>query len=256
MRRGLTLLFGVLAYLLFLITVVYAVGWVGNFSLPRTIDSGPQAGTATALLIDSALLLLFAVQHSGMARPRFKDWWTRFVPVSIERSTYVLVASLTLWLVFLLWLPIPAVIWNVAGTPGGIVLWGLYGLGWAMVIFSTFLINHFHLFGLQQVWLRWRDRAQSPMEFRTPLLYRLVRHPLMLGFIIAFWATPTMTVGHLLFAVATTGYILVAIQLEERDLVREFGSVYQQYRQRVPMLIPVRSRRSDRHGVAEVSSIE
>lgn len=242
MTRTLVLIYGITAYLAFLATVAYTVAWLGDFPVPRTIDSGPEVGTREALVVNVALLLLFAVQHSGMARSGFKRWWVRFVAPSIERSTYVLMASLVLWLVFWQWRPMPDIVWDVQNSVGLVVLWSLYGLGWFTVVFSTFLINHFDLFGLRSVWRRWQERGQSPIGFRAPFLYRLVRHPLLLGFVIAFWSTPRMTAGHLMFSVVSTAYILAAIRLEERDLVRSFGSQYERYRRAVPMLVPVRGR--------------
>jgi methanethiol S-methyltransferase len=245
------LIYGIGVYLMFLATVAYAVAWVGDFLVPRTVDSGPHMDTGRALVIDLSLLLLFAVQHSGMARGGFKRWWTRLVAPSVERSTYVLATNLVLWLMFWQWRPIPTIVWDVHNSAGRFALWALYGLGWATAVSTTFLINHFDLFGLRQVWLRWRGRLQSPIGFRTPLLYRLVRHPLMLGFIVAFWATPRMTAGHLLFSVATTGYILVALRLEERDLLRAYGPQYERYRRAVPMLIPIRRGARAGEGVGE-----
>jgi len=240
MGRALSFLYGIVAYLVFLATFLYSIAFVGGFGVPRTIDGGgPRAGMAEALLVNAGLLLLFAVQHSGMARQGFKRWWTRIIPRSVERSTYVLISSLVLILLFWQWRPMPSVVWEVEGEAGRGILWGLFGLGWLIVLVSTFLINHFDLFGLRQVWLRLRERAYEPLEFRTRFLYRYVRHPLLLGFIVAFWAIPTMTLGHLLFAVATTGYMLAAIQLEERDLVRFHGEAYQRYRETTPMLVPV-----------------
>jgi protein-S-isoprenylcysteine O-methyltransferase Ste14 len=236
--RFLALGYGVLCYLAFLVVILYSIGFVGDFVVPRTVDHGLSAAAGGALVVNVLLLALFAVQHSLMARPAFKRWWTRFVPATIERSTYVLIASLVLALMFWQWRPMPTVIWDVSWQPGRILLWALFALGWVTVLVSTFLINHFDLFGLRQVYLAWRNAPYTNLRFRTSMLYRAVRHPLMLGFLVAFWATPTMTAGHLLFAVATTGYILIAIRLEERDLTAQLGEQYRDYRTRVPMLVP------------------
>jgi len=238
MTRLLTLAYGVVCYLAFLAVFVYSIGFVGDIVVPRSVDEGPSASTISALAVNVLLLGLFAVQHSVMARPAFKRWWTRFVPAAVERSTYVLVASAVLALLFWQWRPVPAVVWDVSWQPGRVLLWTLFWLGWATVLVSTFLINHFDLFGLRQVYLAWRGRTYTALRFRTSMLYRAVRHPLMLGFLVAFWATPTMTAGHLLFAAATTVYILLALQLEERDLTADLGEQYRDYRSRVPMLIP------------------
>jgi protein-S-isoprenylcysteine O-methyltransferase Ste14 len=238
MNRILTVGYGAMCYLVFLVAFLYAIGFVGNIVVPRSIDSGIAASTAKALVIDVLLLGLFAAQHSVMARPAFKRWWTRLVPKTIERSTYVLLASLLLLLLFCQWRTMPEVIWDVTWPPGRIGLWVVFWMGWALVLAATFMINHFDLFGLRQVYLAWRGRPYTDLEFRTSLLYRLVRHPIMLGFIVAFWATPTMTAGHLLFAFATTGYVLIALQFEEHDLTAALGDQYREYRSRVPMLIP------------------
>jgi methanethiol S-methyltransferase len=253
MNRILTISYGAVSYLVFLVTFLYAIGFVGNIVVPRSVDAGVTAPLGQALVVNVLLLGLFAVQHSVMARPAFKRWWTRFVPKAIERSTYVLLSSLVLALTFWQWRTMPAIIWDVTWMPGRIGLWILFGLGWATVLLSTFMISHFDLFGLRQVYLAWRGKPYTNLEFRTSLLYRVVRHPLMLGFIIAFWATPTMTAGHLLFAVATTGYILIAIQLEEHDLTAALGEQYRDYRGRVPMLIPGLHRRGD-HAAASTTA--
>lgn len=245
MTRFLALGYGALCYLAFLAVFGYSIGFVGDFVVGRSVDHGSTASVAEALLVNSALLGLFAAQHSVMARPSFKRWWTRFVPTTIERSTYVLIASAALALLFWQWRTIPAVIWDVTWPPGRVVLWVVFGLGWATVVLSTFLINHFDLFGLRQVYLAWRATPYTSPTFRTSMLYRAVRHPLMLGFIVAFWVTPTMTAGHLMFAVATTAYILVAIRLEERDLMADLGDQYREYRKRVPMLVPRLGHRRD-----------
>lgn len=238
MSRLATFAYGVLAYALFFIAFVYAIGFVGGLWVPKTIDSGAAGNPWTALAINAALLTLFALQHSVMARPAFKRWWTRFVPEPIERSTYVLLASSILLLLFALWRPLPQLVWQVTHPVGVQLLWSLFALGWAIVFSATFMIGHADLFGLRQVWLHLRSQVRPPDRFRIPGLYAVVRHPIMLGFLIAFWATPTMTAGHLLFAVMTTGYILVATRLEERDLLARFGESYRAYRQAVPGLLP------------------
>lgn len=239
MRRMIHFLYGLIAYAVFVGSFTYSIAFVGGFLVPKTIDSGGTAPLGAALLIDTAVLLLFAFQHSGMARQGFKRWWTRIVPWPIERSTYVLFASLALILVLVAWRPIPQVVWDVEHGAARVALWTLFGLGWATVFAATFMIGHGDLFGVQQVWRQLRGRERPADRFRVPGLYRVVRHPIMMGFLIAFWATPTMTVGHLLFAGATTGYILVAVQLEERDLVARFGDRYREYRSQVPAFFPL-----------------
>jgi len=236
-------LYGIVAYLVFLASNLYAIGFVGNFFVPNSIDAGVSPPVAEALTINTLLLGLFAIQHSVMARQGFKRWWTRLVPACVERSTYVLIASLVLLLLYWQWRPIPNLVWTVENPIGIAALHAIFWLGWGMSLLSTFLISHFELFGLSQVFARLRSRVLPPRAFTTPFLYRRVRHPLYLGFLLAFWATPVMTVGHLLFAGATTAYILVAIQLEERDLIQYFGDQYRRYRNEVTMLIPLPKRR-------------
>lgn len=237
-KRTVFFLYGLAAYVIFLATFLYAIAFVGGFLVPRTLDGPLTGGLGEAILIDCALLTVFAVQHSVMARPAFKRWWTRFVPEAAERSTYVLLSSLALILLFWGWQPMGGVIWNIEDPVGRAVAYALFAFGWGLVLTTTFLINHFDLFGLRQVWLFLRGRPYTPLRFVTPGPYRLVRHPLYVGWFFAFWATPTMSAAHLLFALMTTAYILVAIQLEERDLVEAHGDDYENYRQRVPMLLP------------------
>ncbi|HEY6548363.1 MAG TPA: isoprenylcysteine carboxylmethyltransferase family protein [Vicinamibacteria bacterium] len=244
-KRILVFVYGSLTYLVFLGTFLYAIAFIGGFVVPTRLD-GPSTGPlGTALAINAGLLTLFAVQHSVMARKWFKDAWTRLVPVAAERSTYVLFSSLALIVLFWQWRPMGGSVWSVEDPAGRLVLYGLFGFGWALVLACTFLINHFDLFGLRQIWLNLIGKPYTGLGFVTPGPYRMVRHPLYVGWLFAFWATPTMTVAHLVFAIATTAYILVAIQLEERDLVREHGRMYEAYRQQVPMLLPFRRRRAE-----------
>ncbi|OCB40649.1 hypothetical protein A9X02_16775 [Mycobacterium malmoense] len=244
MKRYLTLGYGAAAYLLFLAAFLYLIGFVGNFALPRSVDRGLAAPLAEAVLINAALVAAFGVQHSVMARAAFKRWWVRFVPPSIERSTYVLLSSAVLALLYWQWRTMPTVIWDVRMPAARALLWVLFWLGWAIALLATFLINHFDLFGLRQVYLASRHRPYTSIEFRVRLLYRVVRHPLMLGMVIAFWAAPVMTAGHLLFSVGMTIYILVATQLEERDLVTSLGDQYSAYRREVSMLLPIPRRQA------------
>ena len=242
-------LYGVACYLAFFATFLYAVGFLGNFGVPKSIDSGPQLPFIQALVIDLALLGLFAVQHSIMARQWFKRAWTRIVPQVVERSTYVLFSSVALILLFWKWQPLGGVIWSLESTPARTALTALYALGWLTVLAATFLINHFDLFGLRQVSLYLVGRPYTALQFRTPGLYRLVRHPLYVGWLMVFWSAPVMSAAHLVFAIATTAYILLAIQFEERDLAK-LHPEYEEYRRRVPMLVPVGSKlASDRAGM-------
>jgi len=237
--------YGVISYAIFFATFLYAVGFIGNFAVPTTLDGIPAMDFTTALLIDLGLLGLFALQHSVMARPAFKRWFTKLVPETAERSTYVLLSSLALIAMFAWWQPLGGQVWNVT-SPLREMLWGGFAFGWLLVLFSTFLINHFDLFGLRQVWLQLMGRPYTQLEFRTPGPYSYVRHPLYVGWFFAFWCTPTMTISHLVFAIATTGYILIAIQLEERDLVAHFGKTYSKYQEQVPMLVPFTRKRSEK----------
>jgi methanethiol S-methyltransferase len=254
MKRIGFFLYGVAAYAFFFGTFLYAIGFVGNFLVPKSMDVG-GAGSPLwkALLVDALLLGVFAVQHSGMARRGFKERWTRIVPKQIERSTFVLCASGALALLFAFWRPIGAPVWSVSDEVGRAVLVGVSLFGWIIVLAGTFHIDHFDLFGLRQAWCALTGRQPKAPRFVTPGLYRLVRHPIYMGFVIAFWATPVMTIGHLVFALATTGYILVAIQLEERDLVRDHGDDYARYRREVPMLAPI-PRRTESSSRAKMPS--
>ena len=242
MKRLFIFVYGVICYAVFFATFLYAVGFIGNFWVPKSIDSPREASLITALLVNLELLGVFAVQHSLMARPMFKRWWTRIVPEEAERSTYTLFSSLALIGLFAFWQPMGGVVWDVAAPAGRAVLYGAFAFGWGLLLLSTFLINHFDLFGLRQVWLQLLGKPYRPVAFRTPVLYRYVRHPLYVGWLFTFWATPTMTVAHLVFALATTAYILIGIQLEEHDLI-EAHPEYENYRQSVPALLPFSKRR-------------
>jgi methanethiol S-methyltransferase len=237
MSRIATAIYGAVCYLVFLGVFIYAIGFVGGFVTPTSLDGSPTRPLVWALAIDLGLLAAFAIQHSGMARPAFKRWWTRFVPEPIERSTYVLVSSLAMIALFALWQPIGGVIWQLEGAARGLMV-AAYLAGWALLLYATFLIDHFDLFGLRQVWRQmWAAPYEAP-KFYSPGLYKLVRHPIYVGWLVIFWAAPTMTAAHLVFALMTTAYILIAIQLEERDLVDTFGKQYETYRRQTPMLIP------------------
>lgn len=254
LKRIMFFAYGIMSYLIFFGTFLYAIAFIGNFGLPRTLDGALSGSLAVAFAIDAGLLALFAIQHSIMARKWFKDWWTRIVPKPLERSTYVLFSSLALILLFWQWRPLGGVVWSVEDPVGQLILRGLFACGWALVLASTFLINHFDLFGLRQVWLYLLGRPYTTLTFRTPGPYRLVRHPLYVGWLLAFWMTPTMTLAHLLFSIATTAYILIAIQFEERDLVREHGNAYEDYRRSVPMLNPFNRRQRESKSVESISA--
>jgi protein-S-isoprenylcysteine O-methyltransferase Ste14 len=238
MKRIVAFSYGTLCYFVFLATFVYAVLFIGNIALSRTLDGEATAQFGQALLINALLLGVFAVQHSVMARPAFKQWWTRLIPKPVERSTYVLFSSLALLLLFYAWQPLGGTLWDVCDPIVRGMIYCLFAGGWVLVLVATFLINHFDLFGMRQVWLYVTHRPYTPLEFKTPGLYRYVRHPLYVGWLLTFWATPTMTAAHLVFAMATTAYILIAIQFEERDLAAIHGAAYEAYRRQVPMLVP------------------
>jgi protein-S-isoprenylcysteine O-methyltransferase Ste14 len=243
-------LYGVFCYLVFFATFLYAIAFLGDFGIPKSIDSGTQGSLGQALAVDVLLLGLFAVQHSLMARPWFKRAWTRIVPVAAERSTYVLFASVAMILLFWKWQPMGGLIWQLDTEVGRLVAYGIYAFGWALLLLATFLIDHFDLFGLRQVYLYLRGRPYTGLQFRTPLLYRYVRHPIYVGWLCIFWATPQMTVAHLVFALATTAYILIAISWEERDLLSAHGETYQRYCEQVPKLIPIRFGKKSASGPA------
>jgi len=238
--RIISFIYGIVAYLIFLGSFLYAIAFVGDFLVPKTINSGAEASSLLqALSVNAVLLLLFAVQHSVMARDGFKKWWTKIIPRHIERSTYVLLSSLILILLFWLWQPLPDTLWNIESGIWFVLINSLFWLGWGIVFISTFMINHFDLFGLRQVYLHLKGKEITPIKFQKSGLYKYVRHPLMLGFIIAFWATPRMTLGHLIFSIATTAYIFVGIWFEERDLIRYHGDKYRKYRDQVHMIVPL-----------------
>ena len=246
-KRITIFLYGVVSYALFFGTFLYAIGFIGNFLVPVSLDGAATMPIGLALVIDLGLLSLFALQHSIMARPMFKRWLTRFIPESAERSTYVLLSSVALIATFALWKPLGGEVWTVTDPTLRGVIWGVFAFGWVLVLVSTFLINHFDLFGLRQVWLQLIGRPYTNLKFGTPGPYKLVRHPLYLGWLFCFWATPTMTGTHLLFAFVTTAYILVAIQFEERDLVKSLGDDYRRYREQVPMILPLGKRAASRN---------
>lgn len=237
MGRILVLIYGVVCYAIFLLTFLYAIGFIGNIYVPKSMDSPASGNLGPALLVNIVLLTIFAVQHSVMARPAFKKQWTKIIPAAAERSTYVLTSSLALILLFYYWQPLGGSIWNLSGTLAGTLLWVGFFFGWGLVLFATFLINHFDLFGLRHVWLYYNKKEYTHSEFTTPGLYKYIRHPLYLGWFFAFWCTPTMTMAHLLFAVVTTAYILVAIRWEEKDL-KTSHSAYADYTRQVPMIFP------------------
>jgi protein-S-isoprenylcysteine O-methyltransferase Ste14 len=238
--RIIALLYGIVAYTAFFVTILYSIGFVMNEVVPKSIDTGATTTSLEALIVNLVLMSLFAIQHSVMARKGFKEWWTQYVPKPVERSTYVLLASLCLLLLFWQWRPMPAIVWQVEGADVAVAIATISLIGWTIVFTSTFLINHFELFGVHQVMANLAGREIPAAQFRTPMYYKFVRHPIYLGFIIAFWAAPEMTVGHLLFAAVTTAYIFVGIFLEERDLVEQFGDDYRKYKRRVSMLFPWR----------------
>ena len=239
MKRSLILIYGIVSYVAFFGTFLYMIAFVGNFLVPKSIDTGIADSSSKAVFINLVLVLLFAVQHTIMARPSFKKWWAKYIPVEIERSTFVLFSSLLLILLFWQWQPLTTVVWEVKSTIATAIVYIFFALGWGLVLLSSFVINHFDLFGLRQVVLCWQGKNYTPVEFKESFLYKMVRHPLMLGFLIAFWATPLMTTGHLLFAAAMTLYVVIGIQFEERTLIAELGNDYLEYREKTSMLVPM-----------------
>jgi protein-S-isoprenylcysteine O-methyltransferase Ste14 len=250
MNRTTGLIYGFISYAIFFATFLYAIGFVGNIFVPKGMDSIPHVPFAPALLINLLLLGIFAIQHSVMARPAFKRWFTKWIPESMERSTYVLISSITLIALFRFWEPMGGVIWNIENPLGVGLAYTGFAFGWFLVLLTTFLINHFDLFGLRQVWLNFRNKPYTPLKFKLPFAYKIVRHPMYLGWFFAFWCTPVMTIAHLVFAIATTAYIMIAIQLEERDLI-EAHPEYRQYRKQVPMIIPLTGRRQGKNALTD-----
>ena len=242
MGKIISFLYGVISHVLFLLVFMYMVAFLGNFIVPKSIDSGAVGAFGLALIVNILLLALFTIPHTIMARPGFKQWWTTIVPNHIERSTYVMISNLLMILLMWQWQPMVGVVWSVENPVGALILWSLFGIGWVSIVISSFMINHFDLFGTRQVYLHLLNREYSPLEFKTRGFYNYVRHPLMVGWIVAFWSTPDMTVGHLVFAIGTTVYILIAIQIEERDLVKFHGEAYESYRRRVSMIVPFKKK--------------
>jgi methanethiol S-methyltransferase len=254
MKRTGVFLYGAVCYAVFFATFLYGIGFIGNVAVPKTIDSGRTGSLMQALLVNAGLLSVFALQHSIMARQWFKRMWTRIIPEAAERSTYVLASSVALIAMFAFWQPIGGRVWQVDSATGQATVYALYAAGWAIVLLSTFMINHFDLFGLRQVWLYFRGREYTHLPFKTPFFYRYVRHPLYFGWLLVFWAAPVMTAAHLFFAVVTTAYILVAIQFEERDLVAMHGEKYRRYREQVPMIVPAPAKFNDATEAAEATA--
>lgn len=244
MGKIISFLYGVIGHAGFLLIFLYLIGFLGNFAVPKSVDSGEAGPFAQALVINVLLLAIFGVQHSVMARQEFKQRWTKIVPKHIERSTYVVISDLLVIFLIWQWRPMTGVVWSVENPTGRVILWTLFGLGWAIVVLASFMINHFDLLGTRQVYLHLRGKEYTPLPFKATGFYKYMRHPLMLGWITAFWATPNMTVGHLVFAIGTTVYILIAIQIEERDLVKFHGGAYEEYRRQVSMLLPLKKKSS------------